>query len=180
MNLDIWYILFLSIPAFLGNSAPVFVAKLPYLRNWDTPIDGGKTFRNKPILGKNKTWRGFFAAGFFGLLGGGFMLWMDLQITQYELFPASTTYLTYGMLCGFAAISGDVIESFAKRQLNIASGNPWIPFDYIDYIVTFLPISALWITWTWPEAIFLLVFVCILNPISNFIGWCIGIKKTWK
>jgi hypothetical protein len=53
----IWFIL----PAYIGNMAPVFAKRLLNDR-FSTPIDFDRNFRNTPIAGKNKTYRGLLAA----------------------------------------------------------------------------------------------------------------------
>jgi hypothetical protein len=40
-----------------------------------------------------------------------------------------------GPLLGCGDLLGDAIESFLKRQRGTAPGNPWFPFDQIDYII---------------------------------------------
>jgi len=67
----LWFIF----PAYLANSAPVDVSQIKALKKYGTPIDGGKTFRGKRVLGDSKTWRGLYAGviagtGWRGPAGG--------------------------------------------------------------------------------------------------------------
>ncbi len=58
--------LWIFLPAFVANMAPVFMAKL--LPRWNAPIDGGRLAKDgKRLLGAGKTWRGLTGGG---LLGG--------------------------------------------------------------------------------------------------------------
>jgi len=62
----LWFIF----PAYLANSAPVDVSQIKALKKYGTPIDGGKTFRGKRVLGDSKTWRGLYAGVIAGTAGG--------------------------------------------------------------------------------------------------------------
>lgn len=58
---DVLCVLYFFVPAYLANMSPVLV------RGWfpalSTPIDGGRTFRGRRILGDHKTWRGSVRSG---------------------------------------------------------------------------------------------------------------------
>ena len=43
-------VLWLFLPAGMGNIAPILVAKLPVLAAWSFPLDGYATFRGRRIL----------------------------------------------------------------------------------------------------------------------------------
>src|SRR3989338_3664686 len=57
---------YLMLPAYLSNMAPVFMKRT--FRFMAVPLDFDKTINGKPILGKNKTFRGIFFGTFFGIL----------------------------------------------------------------------------------------------------------------
>ena len=46
---------YLMLPAYFANMAPVIVKRIDFLA---FPVDFSKTLGKKPILGKNKTFRG--------------------------------------------------------------------------------------------------------------------------
>lgn len=117
------------LPAGLANMTPVVANMIPGLRDWNTPLDFGKTYRGKRIFGSSKTWRGVVA----GTLVGGISAVIIGGLNQNVLGPYSQ--LVAGLLLGFGALAGDAIESFFKRQRGIAPGKTWFPFDQIDYII---------------------------------------------
>ena len=53
-----WAAFWFFLPAGIANMSPVLASRISWLKSWDTPLDFGKSFRGKPIFGKNKTWRG--------------------------------------------------------------------------------------------------------------------------
>ncbi len=108
---------------------------------WDTPVDFGKTWNQKKIFGSHKTYRGLVS----GILMG--MLIFYIQQKLYTHYPVlkSLSYFDYssmspwlGAWMGFSALVGDLVKSFFKRRFNIEPGNPWIPFDEIDWILGLL------------------------------------------
>lgn len=147
---------------------PVLASKLPVLRDWNAPLDGGKSYRGKRIFGKNKTWRGLISGTIAGTL---------VAMAVYGLFSDLHGKLVLvGAMMSAGALVGDAVESFFKRQRGIQSGKAWFPFDQTDYIigglVFTLPfgILPLWlIIW-----VFIMYFG--LHLISSYIGYLLGLK----
>lgn len=164
------YALLFFLPAGISNMAPIFTSQIPGLRNWDTPLDFGKTWRGKRIFGANKTWRGLFSGIVAGTLIG---------LLLYGPFFGGEKQLTFLLVCAAmstGALVGDAVESFFKRQRGISSGSAWFPFDQTDYIIGGLlftlpfGILPLWlIVW-----VFVLYFS--LHLISSYIGYLLGLK----
>lgn len=153
---------FFFLPAGIANMVPVIVAKIPGLKKWDAPLDFGKKFRGKRILGDHKTIRGFVS----GIVAG--------CIVALVLYQS----LLLGFLLSFGALAGDSIKSFFKRQMGIASGKSWFPFDQIDYIVGGLLLSVFVVRLSLISysAIFLLYF--FLHLLITMIGYFLKLKKT--
>ena len=108
----IGHIYFLILPAILGGILNMAFVKLPVLKSWQVPIDGGKTLRDgKRIFGDNKTWKGFFGMIVLTSLPA-WLFWRDAF--QYS-------YLC-GALLGFAYVLFELPNSFVKRRLNIQAG----------------------------------------------------------
>lgn len=163
-----FYALLFFLPAGISNMIPVFASKLPVLRNWDTPLDVGKTFRGKRIFGKNKTWRGLISGTVVGTLVA---LVIYGSITDFHL-----EFVLIGAAMSAGALIGDAVESFFKRQRGIESGKAWFPFDQTDYIIGGLlftlpfGILPLWlIVW-----VFVIYFG--LHLLSSYIGYLLGLK----
>ncbi|WP_236744361.1 CDP-archaeol synthase [Marinobacter similis] len=89
----------------LANGMPVVVARI-LKRRWATPVDGGRLWSDgRPILGPSKTWRGLISgvaccALFSSVIGLGLM---------------------FGLLFGTLALWGDLLSSFYKRRMGMAS-----------------------------------------------------------
>lgn len=166
---------FFFLPAGVANMMPVLVAKIPFL---NVPMDFGYSFRGKRIFGDHKTWRGLV----FGIIGGG-LCNVLLGGGIAAVFGDFTSELFFdafklGAVLGFGALLGDAIKSFFKRQLNIAPGKSWVPFDQVDWILgaliavhfVFGPIPAdVWIS--------TLVLFGLLHPVINILGYVLHIKK---
>jgi len=123
-------------PAYFANMAPVLFRKINFL---SYSVDFNKKFRNKPFLGKNKTYRGIF----FGLSLALIIAFFQFYLYQYDFFKVLSFYdysswLLIGFLLGFGALIGDLAKSFIKRRKGIMPGERYFPLDQLDY-----PIGAL-------------------------------------
>jgi len=173
-------ILYIALPVFIANMAPVIAAKKKLFKGLDKPIDGSSKIAGKQIFGPHKTWRGF-AAGIGAATIAGFLQYLLhlLKIVEIQPFAYLGSALTFGFLAGTGALVGDAFFSFAKRQLGIKSGKPFIPFDQIDYILGFLLFTFPTHPWSAKQIIFLLAFAIMANPLTNLTAYFLGIKKTY-
>jgi len=173
-------LLYLALPAFVANMAPVVAARFNILSLLNKPIDGGRLLNGKPLLGKNKTWRGVFA----GVLGAVVTVLVQ-YFNQIPLSIHTSAYdslvgaVVYGIIVGLLVICGDALGSVIKRQSGVASGEPSIPLDQIDYIVVFIIGTLPFTVWGIVPAIVLITVTFFLNLGANFIAYVIGIKKTY-
>ncbi|MGH7157652.1 MAG: CDP-archaeol synthase [Candidatus Saccharimonadales bacterium] len=137
---DVVIALWFFVPVGFANMAPIVAANIPWLARFRTPMDFGRTFRGRRILGDNKTWRGLFC----GMAAATLALWLQ-QVTAGNSawladFPGSVAYedlptLLLGPLFALGALGGDAAKSFVKRQMGAAAGKPWPFFDQIGEIV---------------------------------------------
>jgi len=162
------------------------VKKLKLLEFLNIPLDFGKKHRDgRPLYGKNKTYRGFFV----GIIGGLIGAYLQMFLYRFSFFQIlSINGLDYnnqaliillGVFMGAGAITGDLIESFFKRRLNVESGESFVPWDQIDlvigaYIFVF-PFVYLFISWQ----IFLcsIVITFCLHVIVNHIAFYSHIRN---
>lgn len=154
-------IIWLLMPAALANMAPVFATHFNWLPSLNLPIDNGLKWRNRRLLGDNKTVRGF-------LIGG-------LVAALVSLFQGG---ILQGTIIGLSALLGDAAFSFLKRRLGISPGAPWIPFDQIDFVV-----GALIATWFFvplgpAHIIFGLIIFGFGSHFISAIGITLGIKES--
>lgn len=179
---DLLFVLWFFLPAGLANMTPVFAAKLPLLRTLDFPLDGYATFRGKRVFGGHKTVRGLLS----GILVG--ILTVYLQVALYIAFPllksfVSLDYTTIrpwllGLLASLGALLGDAARSFFKRQLGIAPGKSWFPFDQLDYIVGGSALTALYVRLTPLQYLLLIALWFFLHPLATLLGYWMKLKDS--
>jgi CDP-2,3-bis-(O-geranylgeranyl)-sn-glycerol synthase len=184
------------LPAYLGNAAPVVFHRLHIFKSLWKPLDLGRSWRGKRLLGNNKTFAGVLSAMIGGAIGGlisailiAWMVffndisldlsWMSLRGVYIEVWIGLG--VIFGSWIGLGAIIGDAVKSFFKRRLNIPSGKPWVFFDQIDFIVgawvfsgVFFPFTATW--WFFLGA---LIITPPLHLLANVIAYKLGWKKVW-
>jgi CDP-2,3-bis-(O-geranylgeranyl)-sn-glycerol synthase len=155
-------------PAYIANMAPTF------LRFWHGP--------NPPVsqkwLGDHKTIGGFIVATFAGIV----VAWMIAKASSTGLLdwvalPIVENWFWFGSSMGFAAILGDSIKSFFKRQLHIQPGASWIPFDQLDFVIAALLVIRFWIQISWIEAGIIIAVSFLGDVLINQISYRIGIKR---
>ncbi|MBI2659287.1 CDP-archaeol synthase [Candidatus Woesearchaeota archaeon] len=124
---------YLMLPAYFANMAPVMVKKV---KLFIFPVDFNKTIGNKPILGKNKTFRGLVfgvvfsvIVAYFQFLLHNFGFFKNISFLDYQ------DWLLFGLLMGSGALTGDLIKSFFKRRVNIMPGSKFMPFDQVDFVI---------------------------------------------
>lgn len=167
-----WEAFWFFLPAGFANMAPILAAKAPGLKRWNTPMDFGKAWRGVRIFGDHKTWRGLISGTVFAMFIG----WM-----QYRFIGTSPEPIWFIMLVaaamGFGALIGDAIKSFIKRRRGIPSGDAWVPFDQIDYIIGGLIFVSLFIRPGLDQIIMIFIIYFGLHLIVSYIGYLTGFKK---
>ena len=168
---------YFMLPAYIANMTPVFVKGYKFL---DSPIDGNRKWNGKPILGRNKTWRGLvfavIAAGFVALLQ--FFIYPvipDFGLINYNDFGI---VLPVALLLGFGAIFGDMAESFFKRRFGIDSGKPWVPFDQLDFVFGALIFVSIVFYPGHVAAVVILIMSPILHIMVNIIGYALNLRDS--
>lgn len=179
---DALFALWFLLPAALANAAPVFAAATPALKQYDMPIDGGKIWRGKRVLGEHKTWRGIIAGVIVStlILFLQVVLYMNFEWAQYVssgLDYTTLPVLLLGPLFALGALGGDAVESFVKRQKDIPSGNAWVPFDQLDYIIGGVLVSLFFVTLSLAQYAWIFVVWFLMHIIASYIGYRLGMKK---
>ena len=124
---------YLMLPAYFANMAPVMMKRINFLA---FPVDFNRTMDNRPILGKHKTFRGIvFGVIFAVVIAHIQFLLYDIGAFRNISFINYQNWLLFGFLMGLGSLIGDLIKSFFKRQLGIAPGDKFIPFDQTDFVV---------------------------------------------
>ena len=171
----IWFLL----PAAAANAAPVIAAKIPALKRFDMPIDGGRTFRGHDIFGPHKTWRGIIS----GIIIATILLYVQQQLVIHTGFMsfisidyAALPVLLLGPAFALGALGGDLLESFAKRRVGISSGKSWFFFDQIDYVIGAIIASLFFVTLPLAHYLWMLLFWFIVHIVVSYIGFKVGLK----
>jgi CDP-2,3-bis-(O-geranylgeranyl)-sn-glycerol synthase len=178
---DLVFALWFFLPAGVANLTPVLVYKLPILRNWSAPIDFGHSWRGHRLLGANKTWRGIIS----GLIAATLAVWLQTTLLRHSSWLVGVSrpldymalpYFTLGFLLGLGALGGDALKSFFKRQLKVASGRSWFPFDQLDYVVGGLLLSALVVRLPAVIYAYIIVVYFALHLLFSYLGYLLKLK----
>ncbi len=146
-------------PAYCANAAPV-------VAGGGTPMDFGKNFLDgKRILGKNKTYRGFFFGSAIGITVG----LVEVMFFDYPLL--------FSMLSPLGALLGDLAAAFLKRRLGIAPGGLLPIVDQVDFVVGALLLSLPLAIIYWELAVAVLVITPPIHLFTNFIAYKLKLKK---
>lgn len=174
---------FLS-PAAIANVVPVFLAKVPFLKQFDTPLDFHKKLAGRPIFGTHKTWRGLLG----GIIAAILFVWLQVWILDncsglrdyvtINYTPPHFNPFLIGTLLAIGALGGDAIESFIKRRAGIAAGRPWHPFDQIDFVVGAALATCFVVPLTWLQYLAALVIGGGGSQIASWVGHKLGLKNT--
>jgi CDP-2,3-bis-(O-geranylgeranyl)-sn-glycerol synthase len=169
-----WFLL----PAGAANVAPVVAAAA--LPRYDWPVDFGATARGRRLFGSHKTWRGLTT----GVLAA--MMVFALQQTLFEVeVVREISYFDYtshswllGAWMGSAALLGDLVKSAVKRQINVAPGRAWLPFDQIDWLLgTILLVSPV-IPMSVVFATTVLATGLTLHLLMHFLGYLLRLNPS--
>ncbi|RMF05585.1 CDP-archaeol synthase [Candidatus Woesearchaeota archaeon] len=172
--------IYLAVPGMFANMAPVlFKNSMKFLA---APVDFGKTWKGKPIFGKNKTFRGFVAGIFLAIIA------TLLQTYLYSKYPyfQSLSFIPYseidpfllGFLMGFGVLFGDLAESFVKRRLGIPPGGRFFPWDQLDHLAGGLLFLSFVFIPPWEVVACLIALAVLLSVTIKHIGYWLGIEKS--
>ncbi len=173
--------LWIIFPAYLANASAVLVGGGP-------PVDFGKTWKGKPLLGAGKTWRGLL-----GGIGIGAVVGYLQAIVYPEYFGGYPVFLLTVFFLAAGALIGDITESFFKRRIGKKRGEKWFLADQLDFLIGALGVAFLgsilieiagltesnWFldTFSLWHILFLVFFTPLIHFIINNIGFKAGVKE---
>jgi CDP-diglyceride synthetase len=185
MDDDLGY-LWLFLPILGAALAHAPVLRFNLLPRLKQPIDRGRCWRGRRLLGDNKTWRGALVMT-TGAALAAILLW------QWPWFRARMPEeirragaLPYALLLSLGATLAELPNSFLKRQLDIAPGKQrgsflgamLSIFDQGDFVfgvwIALLPIWVMSPT----QALTAFVAVVLVHAIINVIGYAIGARTS--
>ncbi len=160
--------LYFFLPAYFANMAPLLFKWVPFL---DKPI-------HQKLFGAHKTWRGIVAAAIIGTLAFWLQQYLyTVGFQQFALIDYADFSVWLGFFLGLGAILGDLVKSYYKRKDKIAPGEPWIPFDQLDFVVGGI-IGSFFIYVPAAEVVVTLLIVSpFLHIAATRVGYWLGIRK---
>jgi hypothetical protein len=127
--------LFLPVLGAAALHAPVL--RFDWLKALKRPIDGGRRWRGRRLLGDNKTWRGAVV-----MTTGPLLATVVLhRLAWYRRrLPVEANPVLVGTILGVSTVAGELPNSFLKRRLGIAPGTQrnaaLTLFDQADFVLT--------------------------------------------
>jgi len=163
------------LPAYVPNNAAV-------LAGGGRPIDGGRVWHGRRVLGDGKTWRGTAV----GVLAGA-ALALLLDAVQPAVSGALGVPLpgfppVVAVTLPLGAMLGDILASFLKRRTGRERGAAFPLLDQLDFVVVALLLTALaapgWFrdTFTLLVVAVVLVLTPVLHLLTNGVAYLLGLK----
>lgn len=178
----ILFSLWFFFPAGIANGTPVIIAKVPFLKKLDYPMDFGLKFRGKRVLGSHKTIRGLIAGVTVAIITAYLQKYaFDNSLYIRDFCPIDfndVSVFLYGGLSGLGAIIGDAVKSFFKRRIDIKPGKAWVPFDQIDYIIGGILFVLPYIQLDLIYYILIAILYLIIHPVTTVIGYYLKFKDS--
>jgi CDP-2,3-bis-(O-geranylgeranyl)-sn-glycerol synthase len=142
--------------------APPFVR---YWKGWNRPI-------SRRWLGEHKTVIGFG----MGVLAAIMVTFIQSRVAWPGALVAYDHWAVLGLRFGVGAKAGDSVKSLVKRRLAIAPGEPWIPWDQLDFVL-----GALAVVWgqaalSWTDLAAILLLTVAGHVLVNHLGYWTGIR----
>jgi hypothetical protein len=150
------------------------------------PVDRGRTLRGRRLFGDNKTWRGalFMTAGpALAAVALHRLPWYRRRLPP-EIRDAPPALV--GLLLGLGVFTGELPNSFLKRQLDIPPGGQRRDAvglaislaDQADFAVTSLALlRPIW-HWSARDAAEVLAVVTAVHVPLNVVGYAVGARTS--
>ena len=152
----LWFML----PAYFANMAPVVISKFKLVKRYNKPIDFGRKWRGKPLLGPGKTW--------FGLISG---------VAVGSLIGLLQGSLELGFMLGLGAMIGDSAGSFVKRRLGLKRGAKAPGIDQLDFVLGAFLFAGLIGVFNWKYLVIALVVTPLLHWLASIAGYRLKLKR---
>ena len=168
--------LWAMLPAYVPNNAAV-------LAGGGRPIDGGRTWGDRRLLGDGKTWRGTAVGTLVGvaLAAGLNVVAAPIAAATGLSPPTFPPAAAVGLAAG--AMGGDIAASFLKRRSGRDRGAAFPGLDQLDFVVGALAFAVVaapeWTRATFTPGVLVVVLVAtpILHVGTNIIAYLIGAKN---
>ncbi|MEK6206228.1 MAG: CDP-archaeol synthase [Chloroflexota bacterium] len=129
----------LTAPVLIAGLVHVAVITLNLVPELARPIDAGRRWRGRALLGSNKTWRGFVvmpAATAITITAQQTIAARSPNLAVLApLRPGAPPAWIVGAICGAAYVVAELPNSFVKRRLGIAPGTSAPRARVAQYVV---------------------------------------------
>lgn len=159
------------LPAIVANVVPIIAAKRGWLPSLAVPIDARLSWRGVRLLGDNKTVRGFVTGISAAALVGAAQAYLA---ANGPIFAGAGL----GALLGLGALGGDAAASFIKRQMHIAPGQPFFPWDQIDFVLGAAVVAFFTIKILLSQILLAVILLGVGSYVTSYIAVAWGIKKS--
>lgn len=180
--------LYLFAPLLLSAALSAVVLKFELVRWLKRPIDGGAHFRGRRVFGDGKTWRGVAVAVFGSIVGVLIQRYVlvDLAAPLARVDYRHISPLAFGAAMGLGAMTGELPNSFVKRQVGIASGGTtrgplsvlFYLWDQVDLLTLTWPTLCVWMRPSIGLVIASFAVAVTVHPLVSLIGFALGARKT--
>ncbi|MFH1408397.1 MAG: CDP-archaeol synthase [Nanoarchaeota archaeon] len=168
-------LLWLMIPGVFANIFASVSAKFfPWL---GYPMDMGKSWRGKRILGDHKTLRGYIFGISSAVFAANMQTWVHPYMPNVPLLDYSQAWLV-GLLIGAGVLVGDSVKSFFKRRAGIPPGGKFIPWDQIDSALGGLVFVSFAYALSWQIIVTSVVLAFVLHVTVRHVAYWLKIEKT--
>jgi CDP-2,3-bis-(O-geranylgeranyl)-sn-glycerol synthase len=144
------------------------------------PIDGGRMWKGKAILGPGKTWEGLILGVTVAVLVATFQM-LVFPFLPWDISPVPLNIVLMtpllGFLMGLGAMLGDMGGSAIKRRMNIERGKPAPLLDQLDFVIGMILFASLLIAIKWEWAVILLVMTPVIHLAANFVAYLLKLKN---
>jgi CDP-2,3-bis-(O-geranylgeranyl)-sn-glycerol synthase len=170
------------IPALIPNSAAVIFGG-------GAPIDFGRSWKGKRILGDGKTWEGFIGGVGSGILVGSVQLLIAFPYDPVGFFGFGPWPSCIGVIftLSLGALLGDMVGAFIKRRMGLQRGAKAIGLDQYDFVAGAMLLTLLFFPnwfldtyvrgWSWVALVVIIILVPVIHRLVNIIGYRRGLKK---
>ena len=175
----------MALPVVLGGLAHVAVIRLDLLPSLARiPLDGGLTFRGRPLFGPNKTLRGLLVMITATALGSLVLAHLG-SVGLAAVEPQIRWPLGWGACLGLGYLLGELPNSFLKRQLDVPPGGEALGrgrllfsfLDQADSLVGVVLVARCITPLPCPVMAWLLVLGLVIHPLVGLLMIQLGLKR---
>ena len=130
----------------IANGAPIIACNVLGDR-FNTPVDLHRCWRQSPIFGYSKTYRGILASVLFTALAA----------------PLLKVPMVLAIAMAASAMTGDLLSSFIKRRLGLLPSSMALGLDQIPESLLPLLVARFWLELSWWDIVLLILLFFVLE-----------------